>query len=179
MSALQSTVEYRDVPGWPGYRVGSDGSIWSRRSINGRGPLKDEWRLMKQSVGKRGRKVVSLCCDGRRALVHVHKLVLLAFVGPCPPGMECRHFPDPDPTNNTLSNLQWGTRKQNAEDSVAQGIQVRGELCHRSKLTADQVKEVRAKFAAGGRTKASLAREYNIAATNITRIIERKVWTHI
>ena len=39
MNNAVAQVEYRDVPGWPGYRVGDDGSVWSlwkRRGL-GRG----------------------------------------------------------------------------------------------------------------------------------------------
>ncbi|QZE10566.1 hypothetical protein SEA_SCOOBYDOOBYDOO_251 [Mycobacterium phage ScoobyDoobyDoo] len=51
----------------------------------------------------------------------VHRLVLEAFVGPCPPGMETRHLDD-DPSNNRLSNLCWGTRLENTMDRVQNGI---------------------------------------------------------
>jgi len=36
----------------------------------------------------------------------VDHLVLLAFVGPCPEGYECRHL-DGDPANNHVDNLRW------------------------------------------------------------------------
>ncbi len=50
----------------------------------------------------------------------VHRLVLSAFVGPCPDGMECCHD-DGDPTNNAVSNLYWGTRSQNMRDRFRHG----------------------------------------------------------
>jgi hypothetical protein len=50
----------------------------------------------------------------------VHHLVLEAFVGPCPEGQEGLHWDD-DPTNNTLTNLRWGTRSENKYDSVRNG----------------------------------------------------------
>ncbi|MCW0984045.1 helix-turn-helix domain-containing protein [Agrobacterium sp. BT-220-3] len=42
----------------------------------------------------------------------VHRLVLEAFEGPCPPGMETLHLDD-NPSNNTIDNLQWNTRAVN------------------------------------------------------------------
>lgn len=45
----------------------------------------------------------------------VHKLVLLAFEGPCPDGFEVLHR-DGDPANNRLDNLRYGTRSENLED---------------------------------------------------------------
>lgn len=48
----------------------------------------------------------------RRKKMYVHRLVLEAFTGPCPKGMECLHADD-DPTNNHLTNLRWGTHSDN------------------------------------------------------------------
>lgn len=48
---------------------------------------------------------------------YVHRAVLEAFVGPCPPGMECCHWDD-DPANNRLENLRWDTPSGNARDRV-------------------------------------------------------------
>lgn len=50
----------------------------------------------------------------------MHELVLTAHVGPCPPGMECRHL-DGDEKNNALSNLVWGTPPEQALDRVRHG----------------------------------------------------------
>jgi hypothetical protein len=48
----------------------------------------------------------------------VHTLVLNAFVGSCPPGMQGCHFPDRDTSNNRLENLRWDTRSANQLDAV-------------------------------------------------------------
>lgn len=61
----------------------------------------------------------------RHALIH--QLVLEAFVGLAPEGMECRHL-DGDPDNNFLSNLAWGTRTENAQDSIRHGTKARFNL---------------------------------------------------
>lgn len=50
----------------------------------------------------------------------VHRLVLEAFVGPCPEGMEGCHG-DGDPTNNSLGNLRWDTATSNQLDKVRHG----------------------------------------------------------
>jgi len=52
--------------------------------------------------------------------VRVAKLVLLAFVGPRPDGMEVLHWDD-DPNNNHLTNLRYGTRSENLHDRVRNG----------------------------------------------------------
>lgn len=42
----------------------------------------------------------------------VHRLVLMAFVGPPPAGYVCDHK-DGSPSNNRLDNLEWVTHKEN------------------------------------------------------------------
>lgn len=56
---------------------------------------------------------------GKRGFL-VHRMVLEAFVGPCPDGMEALHWDD-DPFNNKLTNLRWGTRSENMRDKVRNG----------------------------------------------------------
>lgn len=115
MAEANSTVSYRDIPGFPGYRVGDDGSVWSR--WKGSRSLSDEWRPMKLSPGSKGYLRVNLSRpEGSYKTFRIHRLVLECFVGPCPEGMEARHFPDHDKSNNRLENLSWGTAKANAAD---------------------------------------------------------------
>jgi hypothetical protein len=55
----------------------------------------------------------------------------------------------------------------------------RGEHHASSKLTEEKVLEIRARFAAGGISKAALGREYGVNETAIGFIIRRESWTHI
>lgn len=52
----------------------------------------------------------------------------------------------------------------------------RGERNHNAKLTALQVKEMRQLFAAGGRSKKSLARQFGITDTMACFVINKKNW---
>ena len=52
--------------------------------------------------------------------LQIHRMVLEAFVGPCPEGMETLHYDD-NPENNSLENLRWGTRSENQIDRVRNG----------------------------------------------------------
>lgn len=59
MPEFDSTVEYRDVEGFPGYKVGNDGSVWSslvRTARKGRRrgfsyALSDNWRKLRLTKG--------------------------------------------------------------------------------------------------------------------------------
>lgn len=51
----------------------------------------------------------------------VHQLVLEAFRGPCPAGMESLHK-NLKSNDNRLSNLKWGTRSENLKMDYAAGL---------------------------------------------------------
>lgn len=103
------------------YRVSNKGTIRSvDRVVESSNPKRTYFkkgRILKQWNHKFGYKTVTLSNSGTTTSYYlVHKLVLEAFVGPCPPGMVCRHFPDRNPANNNLTNISWGTPSQNIQD---------------------------------------------------------------
>jgi hypothetical protein len=93
---------------------------------------------------------------GRRqrcAKVHqlVHQLVLEAFVGPRPDGMESLHGLGGKLDNRYPENLRWGTSSENHLDQYRDGTMVR------ARLSAAIVRECRTRYAAGGVTQRELA----------------------
>jgi hypothetical protein len=86
-----------------------------------------------------------------------HSLVMEAFVGPRPKGMIIRHI-DGNPTNNRLSNLQYGTHSQNESDKRTHGTTLLGEKHHRCKIPFSTVKEIRA----SSESLRSIAKRFNI-----------------
>ena len=169
-------TEYRLIPDFPGYRVGSDGSVWSQRAL---GPSK-EWRLLHGAVNCDGYRDVTLCRGLLRRHFFIHRLVLTAFVGPCPEGMECRHL-DGDPANNCLNNLCWGTPKSNKADSILHGTRKLffGSNNGRAKLSEDTVRNIRRMYALGHHTYQSLSNHYGVSERTIYSILARKTWNHI
>lgn len=169
----QQEVGYRDIPGWPGYRVGSDGTVWSCLRIC-HGPrriVEGEWRLKRPTPHCRdGRPMVFLSLNGKRKTFCVHTIVLLAFVGPKPAGMECCHA-DGNKSNNRLDNLRWDTPKSNRRDALVHGTQP-------SKLVAGQVVEIR-RLAGEGLKPAELARRFGCTHQQIRRIVSGDCWGHI
>jgi hypothetical protein len=63
---------------------------------------------------------VILSVDAKPDTRQVHHLVLEAFVGPCPPGMEACHGPA-GLFDNSLANLRWDTFSENMHDVVRSG----------------------------------------------------------
>lgn len=73
--------------------------------------------------------MLGLSRNGKVTSRTVHTLVLEAFVGPCPLGLEALHAND-IPTDNRLTNLSWGTRTQNMHDQVRNGRHVGANRTH-------------------------------------------------
>lgn len=147
MTIAKSTtsVEYRPIAGFPAYRVGNDGSIWSCWKCVGnksgaRGVhyiLTNEWRLLRQARSAQGYRSVVLSHKPRNRTALVHRLVLETFVGPCPDGQQCRHLNDIQ-NDNRLANLCWGTPKENAGDRRRNGFTELSEE-HKAKISRSLV----------------------------------------
>jgi len=123
---------------------------------------------------RKGRRYlyIHLWLRGKRRTRLVHQLVLEAFFGPKPsPDAETRHL-DGDPTNNAIDNLAWGTHEENTADTRRLGR-------FRSKLTANQVREIRARYAAGGILQSELAAQYGTTRMNVSSIVCGQSWRHL
>lgn len=116
--------EWRDIPGWKGYYQASDrGRIKSlARVVIRRDGVRQTYgeRILNPYPTRGGRLQVSLNRPGHKEYRTVHRLVLEAFVGPRPEGLECCHWDD-NPANNHLSNLRWDTPSSNEQDKIRNG----------------------------------------------------------
>ena len=177
-------VEYRPIAGCPGYAVGDDGSVWScciRGSKTNR--LGTTWRRKYVGVWRNadgsGYLRVMMKVNKRPIGRNVHELVLEAFVGPRPPGMIARHFPDQNKLNCRRENLSWGTwSDNNGADKIADGTDNRGESQGASKLRNADVIMIRSMRAAGHKLK-SIALTFSVSISLIHAIVHRRYWTHI
>lgn len=173
------SVEYRDIKGFPGYRVGNDGSVWTLW-VRGHSIIGKVW---KQKTASRGRGCgylsVLLRGEQKEHRLYVHRLVLEAFVGPCPEGMEACHGPDQSPLNNRLENLRWDTPANNQADRVANGTSNRGERQHLAKLTAEKVVQARLLHATGEYSMPSIARKFGVSTSTMRLAVLGKQWAHV
>lgn len=77
--------------------------------------------LLKIKIGKRGYPAVTLVQYSVQRTYEVHRLMALTFLGPRPSAQtEIRHL-DGDPLNSRLSNLAYGTKSENARDTLRHG----------------------------------------------------------
>lgn len=96
------------------YEVSDQGRV---RSHFGRGGP----RILKQFGNTAGYPCVTMRRFGKkRSAMEVYRLVMDAFVGPLPAGMDTRHL-NGDRADSALANLAYGTRLENSLDRVAHG----------------------------------------------------------
>lgn len=137
--------------GYPDYRIGDNGRVLSKRKggfRNHKGGLvklrrTGVWRDITPTYGNGDYHRVRMSNKDGPRMFKVHHLVLEAFVGPCPKGMEACHFPDRDKTNNRADNLSWGSHKKNMEDMIEHGTSNKNDKHPFVKLTWKRVRKIR------------------------------------
>lgn len=185
-AALQK-MKWQTVPGWEdAYEASDTGCVRSkdreivvRHPNNQMVPRRFRGRVLKPTPNPvSGYLMVSFTGPGRpRIYFYVHDLVLLAFVGPKPAGLEVCHD-DGVRTNNRLSNLRYDTRKANAQDRRKHGKPyARGEQTGSAKLTNADVRDILA--LAGNESQRALARQFGVSHSAIGSILRGETWAHV
>ena len=139
MSDLRMTgntaEEWRPVVGYEGlYEVSDQGRVRTvaRTIVRRNGRIQPApQRVLKLKLSPHGYWRIGLTNElaGRQRFHFVHRLVLAAFVGPCPEGMQCRHL-DGNPANNAVQNLCWGTCSENNLDKLRHGTHPEARKTH-------------------------------------------------
>jgi hypothetical protein len=179
------------IPTWDDrYEVSNMGRI---RSLDTIAVIPENWRQRGYRIRKRGRVRVAYVNQrsgyryitlahracGRFETTKVGRLVLLAFIGPCPEGMECCHN-NGVRTDDRLANLRWDTHQANCADKAEHGTQRSGpEMITSAKLSPSQIKEIRDRYATGGVGQRQLGVEYGVHQSNIHKIVVGKSWGHV
>lgn len=136
--------------------------------------------LLKGRIDKHGYTRFCLFTDtGKETTVNAHHAVALAFHGPRP---SKKHFAlhwDDDPNHNHVTNIRWGTPKQNNADALRNGRITLGNARATSKLTEHKVKEIRRRFAIEGKTFKQFGIEFNVSLHTIRQIVLGKTWRHV
>lgn len=169
---------WRPVAGFEGfYEVSTDGNVRSldRSAFSARrGGVRFGRTLSPFMDPVNGYLYVNLSMNGKAKKRSVHSMVLEAFVGPCPLGMEACHG-DGRRTNALLSNLRWDTKKKNWDDKRRHGTATIGEKNVRSRLTEDMCRQILKR----PESSKVLAREFGVASSTVRAVRIGQNWKHL
>jgi hypothetical protein len=127
-----TTEEWRAVPGWEGmYEVSSHGRVRSLDRITTKGQ-RVKGKTLSSKVGPNGYPLIGLYRASQRTAKTVHQLVMEAFEGPRPEGLEVCHR-NGDGSDNRKANLYYGTSSDNRRDRVAHGTDPNASRTHCAK----------------------------------------------
>lgn len=117
----------------------------------------------------------SLSCEGKPW--RANRLMYEIHHGDIPPGMLVRHKCDCKTCVNP-DHLELGDKKSNWEDMATRQKLGYGEKSGRAKFTNDQVIKIRERLASG-ETQRSIAREYSVNQSTISRIHTGDNWWRV
>lgn len=179
--------EWRSVVGYEGiYEVSNLGNVRSiprpiNRGIRGITHTKT-YRNLRLRVNKYGYHDTHLrdAPTGRSRIYEIHRLVASAFI-PNPEGKPTVNHMDSNRTNNSVSNLEWATHKENITHGMKHGKipDMKGSSNHMSRLTAEDVLLLRSEWKTGLYTYQSLADKYGHSHGCVFCVITRRSWGHL
>lgn len=157
------------------YKVSNKGNIWTCNPYRNRPP-----RLLKPGTITAGYLQVTLTHNKKSQAFRVHRLVALAFISNPKNKPQINHD-NGDKSCNEVWNLEWSTSSENRIHALKTGLAktIKGEDCSWSKLTKDQVKEIRKLYKTGKYSQAKLGKVFNIGQPTVWEIIHHKIWKDV
>jgi len=113
---------------------------------------------------------------GQKSL-YVHKLVAKLFIGERPDGFVIRHL-DGNRLNNCVSNLAYGTPRENYDDSIKHKA-CAGENNGRSLLNERSVKAIKILSQDFNLDKYDLAKAFDVSQATIHAILTGRNWKDV
>lgn len=94
-------IIWKPIPNYEDlYEISNNGDV---RPIH---PRYKEKNILKQSIGSKGYKLVTLCRNGQQKSFNVHRLVANVFI-PNPDNLPCVNHKNENKLDNNVSNLEW------------------------------------------------------------------------
>lgn len=166
---MPSSAEWLPVVGFEElYEISRWGQVYSIRHD----------KMRKGAIDSKGYIRVTFWSKGVSCTKQIHRVVMEAFVGPCPKGYQVNHR-DSNPSNNCVENIEYITGSENCRHAYRDGRNCRkGESHNQAKFTDNAIRDIRDRCRAGERQK-DVAVEYGVDASTISYIARKKRWQHV
>ena len=169
---------WKDIGGYEGlYRVSNFGNVRRIKPYRNSKPGNLKQFPVRKTKGNSTYMRVNLSKDNQAKPFSVHRLVEISFLGlPPTPKHEVRHL-DGNRDNNVLTNLAWGTHKENGQDMIRHGRTklIRGSQVGSSKLKEKQVSCIKQ----SNELTKHLATRFGVSRRTIDRIRRGDTWKHV
>lgn len=179
--------EWKDIPRYEGlYKASSMGRILSSfRQIKCKSPwggmrvISVPEKILKATRNSQGYRIVRLYKDKKAKDHAVSRLVLLSFTGPPDDETIEACHKDGSRDNNILSNLRWGTPKQNMEDRERHGRHDRGVDSVKAKLREKDIHRIRLLLEKGEISMNRIGIRFGVDVATIRDIKIGRTWKHV
>lgn len=167
---------WKPIKGFEGfYQVSDKGNV---RSLGGWcGNSKHKERILSKSLTHDGYEKVRLNRKGKDITARVHRLVAEAFIEN-PLHKETVNHIDGNKQNNCVENLEWCDRKEQMQHAYNLGLKkaAKGSCNCNSKLTDEDVEEIRRLYVRGSRKYGTVAlgKKYGVTNRVIGLVVKRK-----
>lgn len=159
----------RDIKGFEGlYKINKDGRIWSIR--------KNKW--LKYRNFENRYPTACLWRDKKDYYFYVHRLVALTYIKNPKKLREVNHK-NGIKTDNCVENLEWCSQIDNKKHAKLNGFTTRGDRNTQTKLTVQNIKDIRTEYALGKISHNRLGKKYNVSGSSIYMILHRKNWYYV
>jgi hypothetical protein len=161
------------------YYITETGEIFSRKYHPKKNP-NCKLKQLKPTLTDKGYLNVCLYIDGKQIRkTTIHRLVGETFI-PNPENYPQINHIDGNKSNNHVSNLEWCDRSYNMRHADKMGLRNnKGEKHKLSKLSEQQVLEIRELYSTGNYTQKELGEKFGVSQNQISYIINKKKWNHI
>lgn len=145
---------FKNILNYDNYQIGDNGSVINSKT----------GRILRPGISSQaGYLMVILSKNGVKKNHYIHRLVAEYFVNN-PNNYNMVIHKDSNPLNNSVSNLEWTLPEK----------RIRGL----SKLTKEQVKEIREQLLSGSKMM-KIAKEFSISKDTVRRIANNHIWKNI
>lgn len=171
--------QWRPIKNYEGiYEISNLGNVKSlARTIIKKDGKKQTFkeRILNKRHNGYGYYQVGLNSKGKRVYFYIHRLVGEAFIDNPNDLPQINHI-NGNKEDNFVNNLEWISAKDNTIHSWKTGLSKGRENHGMSKLTNNEVLEIRKKYLSKNYSQRKLAKEYSVSQKTIYNIINKKQW---